>query len=233
MSEIEQYQQPPESALIQWARDAQQAHAVAQSLSKTAFVSTTMKGRPEEITGAILTGAEIGLQPMSALRSIDIIQGTPAMRAHALRGLVQSRGHDIWVEAATDTRAVVCGQRKGSDKVQKSVWTIERAQKLGLTSKDNWRKQPQAMLVARATSEICRLVASDVILGLPYSAEELADEGQEEVKPKRTAKRKEPQPEPEAPALEPAEPEAEPEPVAEAEEPALDWPEVKESGADE
>jgi hypothetical protein len=31
---------------------------------------------------------------------------------------------------------------------------------------------PQAMLAARATSEVCRLVAADAILGMPYSSEE-------------------------------------------------------------
>ncbi len=36
---------------------------------------------------------------------------------------------------------------------QTSVWTIERAQQMGLLGKDQWKKQPDAMLVARATSE--------------------------------------------------------------------------------
>ena len=41
----------------------------------------------------------------------------------------------------------------------------------------NWKKQPGAMLVARATSEACRLVAADAILGIGYSSEEIADGG--------------------------------------------------------
>jgi hypothetical protein len=44
-----------------------------------------------------------------------------------------------------------------------------------LTTKSNWKSQPQAMLVARATSEIARLIASDAILGIAYSIEEIAD----------------------------------------------------------
>ncbi len=212
-----------DSPLMQWARDASEAHRIAVSLSKTSFVSTTLRGKPDEITGAILTGQEIGLEPMSALRSIDIIQGTPAMRANALRGLVQSRGHEVWVEGEpTASRAVVCGQRKGSDRVQKSVWTIDRAQRLGLTTKDNWRKQPEAMLVARATAEVCRLIASDVLLGLPYAVEEL-DEGVES-KP-RTARRKPEPVEVDPPALTAP---VDPEPVAtDADlEPPLGEPEV-------
>lgn len=193
------------SSLTEWAKEAREASQIAQSLAKTAFVSTTLRGKPDEVTGAILTGHEVGLKPMAAVRSIDVIQGTPAMRAVAMRALVQSAGHDLWVEETSLTRAVVCGRRKGSEHVQKSVWTIDRAKRLGLTSKDNWSKQPDAMLIARATAECCRLIAADVLLGLPYAVEELADVDPAEVEDapkKRTAKRK-PLPDVEAPELEP------------------------------
>src|SRR5690606_26810589 len=75
----------------------------------------------------------------------------------------------------TSTRAVVKAQRKGSDKVATSTWTIERAREMNLLGKDNWKKQPTAMLLARATSEAARLVAADVLLGVPYSIEEIQD----------------------------------------------------------
>lgn len=175
--------------LGQWAVDAGQAYRVAQSLAETSFVPTSMRKKAGEITAAILTGQEIGLEPMSALRSIDVIQGTPAMRAHALRGLVQSRGHEVWVDESTETRAVVCGRRKGTERVQKSVWTIDKARRMGLTEKDNWKRMPENMLVARATAEVCRLIASDVLLGMPYAVEEI-DEEPEAPRRRRTAQRK-------------------------------------------
>lgn len=178
------------SMIQRWAVDAREAYAVAKSLAKTSFVGSTMKGKVEEICGAILAGAEIGLQPMAALRSIDIIQGTPAMRAHTLRGLVLSRGHDVWVEQSDTERAVVCGQRQGSEHVERSEWTIDRARRLGLLKKDNWQKQPEAMLVARATAEVCRRVGADVLMGLPYAVEELDDDGKPAPARKRTARRK-------------------------------------------
>lgn len=195
MTEVAQYQpqavaERDLSALAQWALDAQQAHLVAQSLAQTSFVPANMRGKPGEVTAAILTGQEVGLEPMAALRSIDVIQGTPALRANTMRGLVQSRGHEVWVEESTLTRAVVCGQRKGSQKVEESVWTMDRAKRLGLDGKDNWRKQPDAMLVARATAEVCRRVAADVLLGLPYAVEELDSEAETPDAPKATVKRR-------------------------------------------
>src|SRR5690606_15528443 len=188
----------PLSTPRQWARGAPDAHAVATSLARTAFVPREMQNKPELVTAAILTGAELGLSPMAALRSIDIIQGVPAMRANTMRGLVQAAGHEVWVDDdSNETRAIVYGRRKGSDIVQRSVWTMDRARNLGLANRDNYRKQPGAMLVARGTAEVCRLIAADVLLGMPYAVEEL-DEGEPESKPRpksapakrRTAKRK-------------------------------------------
>jgi hypothetical protein len=178
----------PHTGLQQWAEDARQAAAVAQSLAPTPFVPNSLRSTsrdPEEarrvtvgnITAAILTGQELGLTPMASLRSINIIQGTPAMTALALRGLVQSRGHEVRKVESSDTRCVYEGRRAGLDgPFERSVWTIERARAMGLTGKDNWKRQPEAMLIARASSEVCRLIAADVLLGVPYSAEEIEDE---------------------------------------------------------
>jgi hypothetical protein len=176
---------PQETSLQAWANDARQAEAVAFSLAPTPFVPQSLRGRDvgqtaANITAAILTGQEVGLAPMASLRSIVVIQGTPTMSALALRGLVQSRGHEVWKVESSDTRVVYAGRRKGSDKEERAVWTIERAQRLGLTGKENWKRQPENMLTARATSEICRLIAADVLMAIPYSREEIEDQAAEE-----------------------------------------------------
>jgi hypothetical protein len=185
--------------LAEWASSADAAYRLAQKLVTTSFVPQPFRGKPDEAAAAILAGAEVGLQPMAALRSFDIIQGIAAPRANTLRAIVQGHGHTVRLVESTDTRAIVEGWRLGQTKadVQRSSWTIDRATKLGLTGKENWKKQPGAMLVARATSELCRLIASDAILGVPYSLEELTDgvtvdESTGEIAepaPKRTARR--------------------------------------------
>ena len=55
------------------------------------------------------------------------------------------------------------------------MWTIDRAVKMGLAGKDNWKRMPQSMLMARATTEIVRMIASDLLFGLA-STEEMLDE---------------------------------------------------------
>lgn len=161
--------------LARWAQAATAAHQVAEQLVQTSFVPVAYRNKPHEATAAILAGSEVGLSPMASLRAFDNIQGTTAPKAITLRAIVQSRGHRMWEVDSSATVAVVRGQRKGEQEVHESKWTIERAKGMGLTTKDNWKNQPTAMLMARATAECARLTAADAILGMPYSAEEIAD----------------------------------------------------------
>ena len=109
------------SDLVAWADSARAAASIATSLVKTSFVPDAFRGKPEEATAAILSGAEVGLSPMASLRSFDIIQGSAAARAITLRAIVQAAGHRLWTEESTATRAVVCGQRRGESTVERSL----------------------------------------------------------------------------------------------------------------
>jgi hypothetical protein len=167
-------QQPAQSALMKWAEEAKVISNLAVSIAKTSFAGQ-LRNQPEEVTAVILAGHELGLKPMASLKAMDIIQGTPALRAHAMRGLVMSHGHKVRLVESTPEKCVYTGRRadEGDDAWQTVTWTLARAGQLGLLEKKEWKKQPQTMLVARATGEICRLIASDVLHGVPYAAEEL------------------------------------------------------------
>ena len=173
--------------LRDWATSADAAYTVAERLVQSSFVPAQFKGKPIEACSAILAGLEVGLSPMSALRAFDIIQGVAAPRARTLRAIVQSYGHEIELIESTATRCIMRGRRRGAQDWQKVTWTIDRAKELQLLGKDNWKKQPQAMLVARATSEIANLIAADAILGIGYTAEEVADGGSPEAEPVEAA----------------------------------------------
>jgi hypothetical protein len=239
-----------ELSIRTWAAELEAAAVIARQLAPTAFIPETLKrfhfdengdplngkdNRPYRLdldattataAAAILTGQELGLKPMASLRSIAVINNTPALAALTLRAVLQNAGHDMWVAESTATRAVVRVRRAGDTEVQESVWTIERARLLLGTrinsDSSQWRRQAQAMLVARATAEGARWIAADAILGIPYIAEELIDElesgqallaieapvgddGQVDlsaatVRPKRTVKRKTPARSPALPA---------------------------------
>lgn len=163
--------------LAEWARVADAAYGIATKLCGTTFAPTAYRGKPEEATAAILAGAELGFGPMASLRAFDSIQGTPAPKAITLRAVVQSRGHDLEVRESDANHCIVEGRKNGSDRWQRLEWTIERAEKAGYVAKNpKWKTDPQAMLVARATSEMARWLDSAAIMGMPYSSEELGDE---------------------------------------------------------
>jgi len=186
---IEQQQAAPitptagTTALMAWAQEADLAYQMAQKLANTSFVPQSLRGKPGDITAAILAGAELGLPPMATLKSIDVIQGTPALRAHAMRGLLQSKGHEIELVESSDVYCRMRGRRKGAEAWQYVEWDIPRATRLGLLGKAEWKKQPKSMLVARATGELSRLIAADALYGMPYVAEELGGTVHAEVVP--------------------------------------------------
>jgi len=210
--------------LISWAQAAREVHTVATMIAKTEFVPKALQGRPDAISAAILTSREIGISPMVGLAAIDVIEGKPALNALALRGLVQSHGHEIETVEQSDTRVTVRGRRKGSEHWETSTWTMARAEKAGLAGRPAYKRMAQQMFTARATSEVCRLVGADAILGLAYSQEELRDgeEGDEVTAPPTRAKRVlQRAPAPPPPPLEPYRPAAisapTPEPLPEPE----------------
>lgn len=167
---------PVRSSIADWAHEADLAFQLAERLANTSFIPSTMRGKVGDITACLLAGNELGLPPMASLKSMDVIHGTPGLRAHAMRGLVQSHGHEIELIESTDTVCRMRGRRQGAEAWQEVLWTIARAQLAGFVSKNpNYKSQPANMLVARATGEISRLIASDALHGVPYTAEELRD----------------------------------------------------------
>jgi hypothetical protein len=169
----------PVARLASWAEVASAAHQIAVSLCKTSFVPAHYRDKPHEGAAAIVAGAELGIPgPLAALRAFHPINGTPTLSALAMRAITQSHGHEVVIKHSDATRAEVAVRRKGSDEWQTAVWTIERAEIAGLVGgrNANWKTNPTAMLIARATSEGCRWVASDALMGMPYSAEELQDQ---------------------------------------------------------
>jgi hypothetical protein len=164
--------QPIESSLEKWAREASAISGIANAIAQTSLAGA-YRGKRDEIVAVVLAGHELGIKPMTSLKSIDVIQGQPALRAHAMRGIVLKQGHEIELVESDDQHCVMRGRRKGAEAWQTVVWDLARARQMGLLNKDQWKKQPKTMLIARATGEICRLIAADALHGMPYVAEEL------------------------------------------------------------
>lgn len=218
---------PTGGRLVAWAEGLQAAHQLGKALCMTSFVPRHFANKPEETAAAILFGDEIGLSPTQAIRGIYVVSGTPAMYARTMVALVMSHGHEVWTEEDTPQKVTVSGRRKGSNRVETVTWTTSRARQAGYTSNRRYEQDPQGMLYARASADVARRVAPDVLAGVAYTVEEMeldssapvAVRSHTQPAVKRTAKRAElppPRPaEPEEPELEdraPATEEPTPEP---------------------
>lgn len=148
---------------------------LANRLSDTEFVPRALKGRPEAVLACMLKGSELGIPLMQSLSSIHVIEGRPTMSAELMRAVVQSRGHQIVVEESTSTRCIIKGRRNGDTEFQRFTFTRDDAERAGVHGKDVWKKWPQSMLLARASSLLCRAVFADCLAGISYTLEELND----------------------------------------------------------
>lgn len=150
---------------------------LAEAICQTEMVPPALRGRADAVLAVMMSGFELGVGPMQALQAIDMIQGRPSISPELMRALVMQAGHEIILEQADDHATIRCHRRTWPvDQWSEFTWTMEvDAKRAGLTNKDNWKQYPRAMLSARVTGEACRAVFSDVIAGLSYTPDEVAD----------------------------------------------------------
>lgn len=178
---IEQYTQPAAPALApsagyslirETAAAMADAHAIAKAICLTDMVPKHFRGKPDDLTAAILYGATLGFDPMQSARQVFVIHGQAALYARSMAALVMAAGHEVWTVESADAAVTVEGRRRGASRTERSEWTIERAKKAGYTDNAKYRTDPQAMLYAKALSEVCRKIAPDVLNGV-YAVEEM------------------------------------------------------------
>lgn len=168
--------QPPRDVVDGWANQIAAVIELAGIVGDSAFVpkSYAEAGGPAAIAAAILTGREVGVGPMTALAHFAVINGRPSMSSQLMRALAYAHGHRIQITEATGAVCTVEGQRDDGT-FDTVTWTIDNARAAGLTNKPVWRAYPRAMLIARATGELCRRLFPDAIGGMTLTTEEAAD----------------------------------------------------------
>lgn len=148
-----------------WVTVVANVARLAAEISATSFVPKGLRGDPAATTAAILYGREVGFPPMTALSQIHVIEGRPSMSAEGMRALVLAAGHDLEVLESDGAHCRMRGKRARSSVWTGLTWTLDDGRRAGLLGRDNWRKYPRAMLVARCTGDLCRMVFPDVIHG--------------------------------------------------------------------
>ena len=143
-----------------------------QYIANTEFVPRDLRGNLPAILACVATGRALGIADITALRSIHIIDGRPTYSAELMVMLARRYGHSIQGEV-DEGKAEVRGRRADNGDEMRVTWTLKMAERAGLLGKQNWRKYPEAMLWARAVSQLCRELFPDCFAGATYVPEEL------------------------------------------------------------
>lgn len=149
---------------------------MAATLIKSGFLPIAIK-TPAQAVAIMLTGRELGIPAMQALRQINVIQGKPTMAAELMLSLAYQRIPGFKHTLIQSTNEIcVCKFERPNHAPYQHQFTIQDAKSLGLDSKDNWKKQPATMLRWRCVSAGLRLIAPDAIAGV-YTPEEIIPDG--------------------------------------------------------
>lgn len=153
------------------ATDWQVIREQATMMVKSGFLPNSIR-TAEQAIAIITLGRELGIPMWASVNTINVIQGKPTISPQLMLALINRSGQLDNMNIEGDATAyTVTMTRKGRDP-HTEVFTLQDAATMGLSGKDNWKKQPGTMLKWRAVAACCRVVFADVILGL-YTPEEM------------------------------------------------------------
>lgn len=136
--------------------------------------------------GSLFIAAELadslGIPRVSVLSDIYVVDGKPTLSANLMASQVRRAGHKLRIHKKNGAVKAELIRKDDPDFAFESIWTIERAQKAGLASKNVWKQYPEAMMRSRAISEVVREGASEVLSGVNYAPEDF-DARAEDAKP--------------------------------------------------
>lgn len=129
--------------------------------------------RKEEAMALMLIAQAEGRHPATVALDYDIIQGRTALKSQtALRRFIESGGKVEWI-LRNDTAVSAKFTHPANGEIT-ICWNMDRAKKMGLDTKDNWKKQPMVMLTWRCIAEGVRLCNPACLSG-HYLVEEVQD----------------------------------------------------------
>jgi hypothetical protein len=173
-AELVTYQQPSTlGEQMDFARAVvQRPEGGAQSLLPQAY-----RDNPANVLLAVGLGSSMGLSPAESLYRIDVIQGKPCASAELISANVRKAGHRLRVHG--DDQSCTATIIRADD--PEFEFTVTRdvawAQAMGLTTKDNYKKQRGTMLQWRAITAVARLACPEALYGVSYTPDEMYDQG--------------------------------------------------------
>lgn len=150
-----------------WQIMRQQADVLVKSGFLPASVNT-----PEKALAIMQKGKELGIGPMEALSSINVIQGKPSVSPQLMLALARRTGELVDMKMETNEKEATVTVTRRNQSPYSTRFGVKEATDLGLMGKDNYKKQAGTMFGWRALAANLRITFPDAISGL-YLVEEM------------------------------------------------------------
>lgn len=170
----------------QQALSLQDQLSYANAVCRADIIPQAYKGKPANIIVAVGFGQSIGLSPTESMYRINVIGGKPTMSAELIASMVRKAGHKLRLAKDEAGMSATCTIIRCDD--PEAPFTVTRdakwAQQMGLSGKDNYKKQPLTMLTWRAITACAREACPEALFGVMYTPDEMED-----MEPPQTPKR--------------------------------------------
>lgn len=121
---------------------------------------------PEGIFAIVQKANSVKINPLEALNGgMYFVNGKVEMSSSMMMQLVRQAGHSVTKDKRSDdTVCILHGKRRDNGDTWTESFSVEDAKRAGIY-RNMWEKYPRNMLFARALSNLCRQLFTDVIKG--------------------------------------------------------------------
>lgn len=159
----------------------------AQAIAVSDLIPREYRGKPANVLVMMGWAESLGLNLFYVMQELRFIDGRPSASAAFIKTLAHRAGHILRVQMENGSAVATLVRKDDPDFVFRSEWNLDRAVRAGLCHiKDGrafarsktgyptpWELYTDAMLKARAVTEVARDGASDSLGGVAYTPEEL------------------------------------------------------------
>ena len=154
-------------------RTLAEAQALATALHRSRLAPRNFQ-TPDAVLYAILAGAEAGLPPIAALKSIMIVNGLPSLWGDGVLAVVRASGRLEYIRELVERddrgipiKATCTVRRRGDPEEVARTYSRQDAMTAGLWGKSGpWQTSPGRMLQSKARNFALRDTFPDVLMGL-------------------------------------------------------------------
>lgn len=160
-------------------RTLDDAERAAKAMAQSGFFADTRAASQAVVK--ILAGQELGFGPFASMTGVHIIENKPVISANLMAAAVKRTGKYNYRVVKHSDQECEIDFFEGQDKVGSSRFTMQDAERAGVSGKGTWKKYPRNLLFARALSNGQKWFAPDVFGGATvYTPEEMGEEVDEE-----------------------------------------------------